>query len=65
MMILIILIRMILMLIQVEIHINVMELIMRISALIAIVGKSSFVMELNGVVIKTGINMLNAPMITM
>jgi len=43
----------------------VMALIMKTNAQIATAGKSSFAMELNGVVIKTGINMLSAPMITM
>jgi len=65
MMILITLIHTILTLTQVEFNTNVMALIMKTNAQIATAGKSSFAMELNGVVIKTGINMLSAPMITM
>jgi len=65
MMIPITLIRIVLMLTRVEVHINAMVLIIRISVLIATVGRSSFVMEVNGVVIKTGISMVNVPMTTM
>jgi len=65
MMILITLIHTILTLTQVEFNTNVMALIMKTNAQIATAGKSSFAMELNGVVIKTGINMLSAPMSTM
>jgi len=48
-----------------EIHINVIAPIMKINVLTTTVGRNSSAMEVNGVVIKTGINMANVPMSTM